>query len=170
MINFFAKRLNKKGFTLAELLIVVAIIAVLVAIALPIFTGALEKARLGVHRNNARALKSMGVAAILGSPDLEAAADGTQKWLVSAKYNFATEQYEDMKVNPVASTGQAAAGGAMFAYTEEVTAANVAAGAAFNQFGSKDDAIGKMNTTTEAYYAAVITQQELADASSIVLK
>ena len=29
---------NKKGFTLAELLIVVAIIAVLVAIAIPIFT------------------------------------------------------------------------------------------------------------------------------------
>ena len=29
---------NKKGFTLAELLIVVAIIAVLVAISIPIFT------------------------------------------------------------------------------------------------------------------------------------
>lgn len=29
---------NKKGFTLAELLIVVAIIAVLVAIAIPVFT------------------------------------------------------------------------------------------------------------------------------------
>ena len=36
---------NKKGFTLAELLIVVAIIAVLVAIAIPIFTAQLEKAR-----------------------------------------------------------------------------------------------------------------------------
>ncbi len=36
---------NKKGFTLAELLIVVAIIAVLVAIAIPVFTTQLEKSR-----------------------------------------------------------------------------------------------------------------------------
>ena len=39
------KRLNKKGFTLAELLIVVAIIGVLVAVSIPIFTAQLEKAR-----------------------------------------------------------------------------------------------------------------------------
>ena len=36
---------NRKGFTLAELLIVVAIIAVLVAIAIPVFTTQLEKCR-----------------------------------------------------------------------------------------------------------------------------
>ena len=36
---------NKKGFTLAELLIVVAIIGVLVAISIPIFSKQLEKAR-----------------------------------------------------------------------------------------------------------------------------
>lgn len=35
---------RKKGFTLAELLIVVAIIAVLVAISIPIFSSQLEKA------------------------------------------------------------------------------------------------------------------------------
>lgn len=35
---------KRKGFTLAELLIVVAIIAVLVAIGIPIFTSQLEKA------------------------------------------------------------------------------------------------------------------------------
>ena len=34
---------KRKGFTLAELLIVVAIIAVLVAIGIPIFTSQLEK-------------------------------------------------------------------------------------------------------------------------------
>lgn len=39
---------TKKGFTLAELLIVVAIIAVLVAISIPIFTSQLKKARLAV--------------------------------------------------------------------------------------------------------------------------
>ncbi len=40
---------NKKGFTLAELLIVVAIIAVLVAISIPIFTSQLEKSRDAVY-------------------------------------------------------------------------------------------------------------------------
>lgn len=46
---------NKKGFTLAELLIVVAIIAVLVAIAIPIFTAQLEKSRDAVSIANIRA-------------------------------------------------------------------------------------------------------------------
>ena len=46
---------NKKGFTLAELLIVVAIIAVLVAISIPIFTTQLEKAREATDAANLRA-------------------------------------------------------------------------------------------------------------------
>ena len=49
------KRLNKKGFTMAELLIVVAIIAVLVAIAIPVFTRQLEKSRDSVTVANLRA-------------------------------------------------------------------------------------------------------------------
>lgn len=46
--------MNKKGFTLAELLIVVAIIAVLVAIAIPIFSSQLEKAREATDAANIR--------------------------------------------------------------------------------------------------------------------
>ena len=45
---------NKRGFTLAELLIVVAIIAVLVAISIPIFTNQLEKARESTDVANIR--------------------------------------------------------------------------------------------------------------------
>ncbi len=48
------KKSNKKGFTLAELLIVVAIIAVLVAIAIPIFNSQLEKSRDAVSVANLR--------------------------------------------------------------------------------------------------------------------
>ena len=49
------KKLNKKGFTLAELLVVVAIIGVLVAISIPIFTSQLEKSRDAVSVANMRA-------------------------------------------------------------------------------------------------------------------
>lgn len=38
-------KISRKGFTLAELLIVVAIIAVLVAVAIPVFGSQLEKSR-----------------------------------------------------------------------------------------------------------------------------
>ncbi len=47
-------RKNDKGFTLAELLIVVAIIGVLVAISIPIFTSQLEKSREAVDLANVR--------------------------------------------------------------------------------------------------------------------
>lgn len=49
-------RRNKKGFTLAELLIVVAIIGVLVAISIPIFTAQLNKSKQAADVANARSI------------------------------------------------------------------------------------------------------------------
>lgn len=55
---------RNKGFTLAELLIIVAIIAILVGISMPIFTSQLEKSRRAVDKANARNIESvLGVAA-----------------------------------------------------------------------------------------------------------
>ena len=55
---------RNKGFTLAELLIIVAIIAILVGISIPIFTSQLEKSRRAVDKANARNIEAvLGVAA-----------------------------------------------------------------------------------------------------------
>ena len=51
-------REEKGGFTLAELLIVVAILLVLIAIAVPLFTGALANAEAAVDSANQRSAKS----------------------------------------------------------------------------------------------------------------
>lgn len=60
---------NKKGFTLAELLIVVAIIAVLVAISIPIFARQKLKAQEAVDMANLRSAYSEVIAAATTDPD-----------------------------------------------------------------------------------------------------
>jgi type IV pilus assembly protein PilA len=56
------KKNNKKGFTLAELLIVVAIIGILVAVSIPIFTAQLNKAKMATDEANARSIYAQLVA------------------------------------------------------------------------------------------------------------
>lgn len=48
------RRVNKKGFTLMEMLIVVAIIAILIAVAIPVFGAQLHKARVATDWANLR--------------------------------------------------------------------------------------------------------------------
>lgn len=50
---------NKKGFTLAELLIVISIIAILISIAIPAFGGSLDNAKLQADHANMRNAYSM---------------------------------------------------------------------------------------------------------------
>ena len=56
---------NKKGFTLAELLIVVAIIGILVAVSMPILTNQLNKSKEATDDANLRAAKAAAVAEAL---------------------------------------------------------------------------------------------------------
>lgn len=66
MKNLLKKfRENKKGFTLAELLVVVAIVGILVAISIPVFTSQLAKARKATNQANMRAAKAAAVAQYL---------------------------------------------------------------------------------------------------------
>ena len=60
-------RENKKGFTLAELLVVVAIIGILVAVSIPVFTSQLTKAKQATNLANLRAAKAAAVAEYLSS-------------------------------------------------------------------------------------------------------
>ena len=56
------KLLNKKGFTLMEMMIVIAIIVILVAISIPSMSGSLEKAHIAADAANLRAAKAAVVA------------------------------------------------------------------------------------------------------------
>ncbi len=78
------KKLNTKaGFTLAELLIVVAIIAVLVAIAIPVFTSRLEASREATDIANQRAAKAAALVSYMDATSPDAAG-------VSYYFNAAT--------------------------------------------------------------------------------
>ena len=49
---------KKKGFTLLELLVVLAILAILIAIAVPVYKGQKEKAAITAHNANVRVLET----------------------------------------------------------------------------------------------------------------
>lgn len=107
-------REDRGGFTLAELLIVVAIIAVLVAIAVPVFSGSMDSANEAVAVADIRSAKSEGVTKALeegkatgtyvfkinSTGDVSLAPDGTtpQADLAAAKAAVAAKQDVIVKV------------------------------------------------------------------------
>lgn len=105
MNKLMNKKLTKKGFTLAELLIVVAILAILVAVSIPIFTGQLDKARISTDKANLRAAKAAVVAAYMEDDQTATgdfvkyykAADGTvvDTFADAGKYNETVSKKSD---------------------------------------------------------------------------
>lgn len=91
-MNTLKKKMNKKGFTLAELLIVVAIIAVLVAISIPIFTTQLEKSRDAVSVANIRAAYAEAQTAVLSNGNKQTTTSDISEGNVTIKsgFNFGT--------------------------------------------------------------------------------
>lgn len=87
---------NKKGFTLAELLIVVAIIGVLVAIAIPVFTSSLSKAEEAVSDANFRSAKAVAAVQVLKD-----VADG--KNISTVTYEYKVDENKDISLKPAAS-------------------------------------------------------------------
>ena len=104
------KKMNKKGFTLAELLIVVAIIAVLVAISIPIFSAQLEKAKEATDMANIRSAYAEVVAKYLGdSQGHEASVDLKSKnndYVSDENAEIAGVKYKDILSNESGNTVQ----------------------------------------------------------------
>lgn len=93
-------REEKGGFTLAELLIVVAIILVLVVIAVPVFTGALDNAQKASEEANLSNVKS--VAAVKFSNEISAGSTSKQ-----AAQNISGDYYVNKNKDVVQGTGTA---------------------------------------------------------------
>ena len=105
---------NKKGFTLMEMLIVVAIIAILIAIAIPTFSGSLKSAKQAADNANVRAVYSEAMTMYLTNVDggtgtattdtaMQAAYDG--KTLIGGVTPYSWEQGDYVKVTVTAPTG-----------------------------------------------------------------
>ncbi|HAE92706.1 MAG TPA: prepilin-type cleavage/methylation domain-containing protein [Tissierella sp.] len=64
MLKWINKKKNKKGFTLVELVVVIAILGILAAIAVPKLSKSRENAAIAAHNANVRTLESSATLAV----------------------------------------------------------------------------------------------------------
>lgn len=72
---------NKKGFTLVELMVVVVILGILVAVAVPVYNNSQESAKKSAHNANVRTIESACTMYVIDHPStalsIAATAPGT---------------------------------------------------------------------------------------------
>lgn len=75
-MNKFIIKDNKKGFTLVEIIVVLIIIAILAAIAIPAFTGYIDKSKIAVmEHNQGQVLRTLQLLVIDGEISKNATSD-----------------------------------------------------------------------------------------------
>ena len=92
MKNLKAKLRKNGGFTLIEMLIVVAIIAILIAVSIPMVNSALERSRHAVDQANNRDAAALGAIQYLTDEDV-AKAGGTYVYYVNAAHQGTLVKY-----------------------------------------------------------------------------
>ena len=114
------KLMNKKGFTLMEMLIVVAIIVILVAISIPTFSSQLDNAKQATDKANLRAAKGVAQTVdMTGSWAQFGAADNEEEEVLY--YNIEAGKFQESEI----TTGY----GQSSAYSDQVITVTVKKGA-----------------------------------------
>ena len=91
------KKNNKKGFTIVELVIVIAVIAILAAVLIPTFTGVTERAKESAAMQNARNAWTDYMSEKVNKPDykenicIKSTVDGNDYYFHVEKGEFKTE-------------------------------------------------------------------------------
>lgn len=117
------KMKNKKGFTLMEMLIVVAIMVVLVAVSIPVFTNQLNKAKTTTDDANLRAARSVAMTSAM----LLSAKETVEDFADGHYYNVETGKFQDAKPTPgYGQAGDNAGEVIVLTYDEDTFEASVA--------------------------------------------